>query len=85
MAEEAQVAPETKEETEPMEEEQTAEAEEEEEEEQEEEENTEVSRSFESRAGRRLSAHVSSCCIAAALLPHSLAQNVNASRFSALW
>ena len=47
-----------------MEEEQTAEAEEEEEEEQEEEENTEVSRSFESRAGRRrLSAHVSSCCI----------------------
>lgn len=51
MAEEAQVAPETKEETEPMEEEeQTAEAEEEEEE----EENPEVSGSFESNHVRNV-------------------------------
>lgn len=50
MAEEAQVAPETKEETEPMEEEQTAEAEGEEEE----EENPEVSGSFESNRVRNV-------------------------------
>ena len=63
MAEEAQVAPETKEETEPMEEEQTAEAEGEEEE----EENPEVSGSFESNhvRRRRLSAHVSCAAFAA--------------------
>lgn len=50
MAEEAQVAPETKEETEPMEEEQNAEAEGEEEE----EENPEVSGSFESNHVRNV-------------------------------